>query len=243
MLPYTIVTGVSRGLGEAIAAELLARDAHVLGIGRRSAPSLAGDRYRFVRCDFGETGTLPSLVAPVLAEIARERPARVCLINNAATLEPAGVLGTLDANEIERSLRVNLAAPTALADLFCRAFADDAIERRIVNVSSGASQHAIAGEALYCIGKAGLEMLTHVLAAEHAAPTFHAITLRPGVVDTPMQAFARSQPASRLPSVGMFRQFHASGQLVAPQVVARKVVERLVDGRVETGRTYSYGEL
>lgn len=243
MLPYTIVTGVSQGLGEALAEELLARGAQVLGIGRRSSPRLAGARYRFVPCDLADIESLSSLIAPVLDEIAALAPARACLVNNAATIEPAGVLGVLDANGIGRSLRINLAAPVALADLFCRAFRDEDAERRIVNVSSGAALHAIPGESLYCIAKAGLEMLTHALAAEHASPRFQAITLRPGVIDTPMQSHARSQPPSRLPSVGMFRQFHASGQLVAPQVVARKVVERLVAGRVDNGRTYSYGEL
>ncbi|HET8584929.1 MAG TPA: SDR family NAD(P)-dependent oxidoreductase, partial [Casimicrobiaceae bacterium] len=174
--------------------------------------------------------------------VAATNPAAVCLVNNAATIEHVGVLGTLGPDGIDRSLRVNLAAPIALADLFCRIFGD-AIERRIINVSSGAAHHAIAGESLYSIAKAGLEMLTQALAAEHASPRFQAITLRPGIIDTPMQAFARSRPASSFPSVAMFQQFHASGQLVAPDVVARKVVARLVEGAVESGRVYSYAQL
>jgi benzil reductase ((S)-benzoin forming) len=186
---------------------------------------------------------LPSQVEPALRAIATTHPAAVCLVNNAATIEHVGVVGTLGTDAIDRSLRVNLAAPIALADLFCRVFEGDAVERRIINVSSGAAQHAIAGESLYSIAKAGLEMLTQTLASEHTSPRFQAITLRPGIIDTPMQAFARSQPASSFPSVAMFRQFHASGQLVAPDVVARAVVARLVEGRVESGRVYSYAEL
>jgi hypothetical protein len=41
----------------------------------------------------------------------------------------------------------------------------------------------------------------------------------------------------------MFRDFHASGQLVPPDVVAGKIVDRLVLGEVENGRSYSYKEL
>ncbi|HEY3460635.1 MAG TPA: SDR family NAD(P)-dependent oxidoreductase [Casimicrobiaceae bacterium] len=239
---WAIVTGVSQGLGEALALELLARGASVLGIGRRSSPRLGGDRYRFTACDLADVTSSMSHVEPALHAVAATNPAAVCLVNNAATIEHVGVLGTLGPDDIDRSLRINLAAPTALADLFCRIFGD-AIERRIINVSSGAAHHAIAGESLYSIAKAGLEMLTQALAAEHASPRFQAITLRPGIIDTPMQAFARSRPASSFPSVAMFQQFHASGQLVAPDVVARKVVARLVEGAVESGRVYSYAQL
>jgi NAD(P)-dependent dehydrogenase (short-subunit alcohol dehydrogenase family) len=243
MLPFTVVTGVSQGLGEALAVELLARGARVLGIGRRASPRLRGDGFGFVACDLADPETVPSRVEPALRAIAAAHPAAVCLVNNAATIEHVGVLGTIGAGGIDRSVRVNLTAPVALADLFCRTFAGDAIARRIINVSSGAAHSALAGEALYSIAKAGLEMLTQALAVEHASPRFQAITLRPGIIDTPMQAFARSQPASRLPSVAMFRQFHASGQLVAAEAVARKVVARLIEGTVESGRVYAYAEL
>jgi benzil reductase ((S)-benzoin forming) len=243
MLPYTIVTGVSQGLGEAIADALLGRGARVLGVGRRSSPRLVNARYRFVPCDLADPAELAARVGPALRDIAKTRPAYACLINNAATIDPAGVLGMLDTDAIARSLRVNLAAPVALADLFCSAFRDDAARLRVINVSSGAAEHPIAGEALYCVAKAGLEMLTLVLHAEHGSPTFEAITLRPGLVDTPMQAHARAQPPERFPSVGLFRQFHENHQLVPPAIVAAKVVERLVEGDVESGRTYAYAQL
>jgi len=238
-----IVTGVSRGLGEALAAELLARDCRVLGVGRASSARLENDRYRFAQCDLGDPAAMSAVIAPAFEAIVGERPDGVCLINNAATVEPVGVLGTLETAGIVSSLAVNLTAPVALANLFCRVFGDDSIERRIINVSSGAAQSTLPGESLYCIGKAGLEMLTRSLAAEHSAPGFRAITLRPGIIDTAMQVFARTQPKERLPSVDLFKGFHADKQLVAPSVVARKVVDRLVLAPVEHGRTYSYAEL
>jgi len=240
---HVIVTGVSQGLGESLAQELLARGARVLGIGRKSSPRLAGDRYRFVECDLAQATGLPAIVGPAFDDIAAQAPHAVCLVNNAATLDPVGVIGSTDADAIARSLCVNLTAPIVLAGLYCRHFTNDAVERRIVNVSSGAAQSAIAGESLYSIAKAGLEMLTRALAAERSSRTLRAISLRPGIIDTPMQAFARSQSRERLPSVDLFQGFHQAGQLVAPDVVARKVIERLVLGPIEHGRTYSYAEL
>ena len=86
----------------------------------------------------------------------------------------------------------------------------------------------------------GLMLVMSALAAEHGSPRFCAITVRPGIIDTPMQAELRSQPPERYPNVELFKGFHAGGQLVPPDVVARKIVERLVLAPVEQGRTYTY---
>jgi benzil reductase ((S)-benzoin forming) len=238
-----IVTGVSRGLGAALAAQCLARGYRVLGLGRSSDPSLAHARYAFAACDFANADTLDAVVAPAFDALAATGPTKVVLVNNAATAGPVGVVGALDGAQIAASLAANLAAPAVLANAFCRAFTDPACDRRIVNVSSGAAERTIAGGALYCAAKAGMEMLTRAIAADHPGSTLVAITLRPGVIDTGMQTFMRSQPPAALPSVGMFRDFHAKGALVAADVVARKAVDRLIDGPVEAGRTYSYAEL
>src|SRR5690349_15716897 len=145
---HVIITGVSQGLGEALALEALAHGASVLGVGRGSSARLANANYRFVACDLGQASMLPAMVEPALDAIASQQPGGVCLINNAATLDPVGVLGTTEADHIARSITVNLTAPIVLASLFCRAFTNEAIERRIVNVSSGAAVSAIAGESL-----------------------------------------------------------------------------------------------
>ena len=238
-----IVTGASRGLGESLAAALLERNFRVLGIGRASSARLSGEAYRFTQLDLAQCERIAEVLRPAFRALADARPASVCLINNAAAAAPIGVLGRLDDSAIAASLAINLAAPVALANLFCQVFGDDAMSPRIINVSSGAAQMPLPGGGLYSIAKAGLEMLTKQLAAEQHASSFRAITVRPGVIDTPMQAFMRSQPRTVLPSVGLFEGFHKSGQLVAPDVVARKIVERLVLGEVEQGRTYSYQEL
>jgi hypothetical protein len=50
-----LVTGVSRGLGAALASELLERGFRVVGIGRASNPVLTGERYVFVQFDLSGT--------------------------------------------------------------------------------------------------------------------------------------------------------------------------------------------
>jgi len=238
-----IVTGVSRGLGESIAANLLARGWLVLGVGRRTSSRLDGERYSFARVDLVDTPRIGAALAPPFRIVSAAQPESVCLVNNAATAGPVGVLGRLDTEASAAAIAANLVAPIALVNLFCTVFADDKLPRRVINVSSGAAQTALPGESLYCVAKAGLEMLTRALAVEQTAPNFRAISLRPGILDTEMQLFARSQSPDVLPCVEMFREFHSQGRLVPPDVAAAKIVEKLVLTDVEHGRTYSYQEL
>ena len=238
-----IVTGVSRGLGASLAATLLERGFAVLGIGRTSHPRLAGERYRFARFDLADAGRVDEALGPAFSTLAQTRPSAVCLVNNAATAGPVGTLGKLAAGEVASALAVNLASVVTLTNLFCRVFADPVQPRRVINVSSGAAQTALPGESVYCAAKAGMEMLTKALASEQKLPSFRAISVRPGVIDTDMQVFARSQSRDVLPSVDLFIGFHRDGVLVPPDVVAEKIVAKLIDADVEHGRTYSYQEL
>lgn len=238
-----IVTGVSRGLGEALARTLLAGGFAVTGIGRASGAALTAPNYRFVVCDLSDTINIDAALTPAFRAIADARPEFLCLINNAATAGPVGTIGSLDGEALAASMAANLVAPIAVANLFCRMFVDPAQVRRIINVSSGAADSPLPGGGPYSIAKAGLEMLTRQLAAEHDAAMFRAITVRPGVIDTDMQTFMRSQTKETLPSIDLFKGFHREHRLVAPETVAGKIVDKLVLGDVEQGRTYNYREL
>jgi benzil reductase ((S)-benzoin forming) len=238
-----IVTGVSRGLGAALAALLLERRWTVIGVGRSAAASLNGSSFRFVQCDLADIASIRPALAPALHALAGDAPARVCLINNAALAAPAGVIGAIEDGAIDASLTVNLTAPTVLCNVFIEALRDSQARRLIINVSSGAAQSSIAGGGVYSIAKAGLEMLTQAIAAETPQHGVEAINLRPGIIDTDMQVFMRSQDRQRVPSVDMFRDFHSSGQLQPPERVADKTVRRLLDAPIENGRTYRYAEL
>jgi len=242
-LRAAIVTGVSRGLGEALAHALLERGYHVVGVGRTSAFRLAGPFYRFAQAELAQADRIDAMLEAPFTELAARRPEYVCLINNAAVGTPVGIHGRMASDAIAESLAINLAAPAALCNLFCRVFADDAVERRIINVSSGAASNAMPAMSGYCVAKAGLEMLTRVLATEKQGERFRAITIRPGVIDTGMQEQMRSQPKEVLPGVALFEGFHKGGQLVPPDTTAGVIIEKLVVAPVEHGRTYTYQEL
>jgi NAD(P)-dependent dehydrogenase (short-subunit alcohol dehydrogenase family) len=61
-----------------------------------------------------------------------------------------------------------------------------------------------------------------VIAAEDDAD-LAILSYGPGTVDTEMQLAARSAPLDEFPSAPMFRQFHAEGRLVAPEVPAADI--------------------
>lgn len=237
------VTGVSRGLGESIAALLVDHGFRVCGFGRALSARLERAGCQWVEVDFADAARSAAACEAAMSAIAHEQPGYTVLVNNAAAAEPVGRFGAMSADGLARALTVNLLAPALLAELFCRIFPGPDGERRIVNVSSGAAQRAIPGAGHYSIAKAGLEMLTLALAADHRDAGFRAVTVRPGIIDTGMQAFLRGQSPEVLPSASMFQGFHRGGQLVPPDTTARVIVDRLILDPVEHGRTYTYQEL
>ena len=74
----------------------------------------------------------------------------------------------------------------------------------MINVSSGAAANPRVGWSAYCASKAGLSILTRVLAIEELdARGIRVYGLLPGVVDTEMQVFNR---ANRVNEVGDLRR-------------------------------------
>ena len=135
-----IVTGVSRGLGAALARELLDRGFAVVGVGRTTNEAFVGDRYRFVQVDLAETRSADALLVTTFQDISDQRPSSVCLLNNAATIDPIGVIGQVAAAEIATAIATNLTAGVTLANVFCRVFTNPDVPRRIINISSGAAE-------------------------------------------------------------------------------------------------------
>jgi len=107
----------------------------------------------------------------------------------------------------------------------------DGAQVRVVNISSGAAQRPFPGLATYCSTKAALRMAGMVVAAE--VEDVGIFSYEPGVVDTEMQRATREKPLEEFPWGTTFRQYHAEGRLVAPELPAADVVEFLESERAE----------
>ena len=224
-----IVSGHTRGLGQALCAELLERDVRVLGLARGENTSLNErwpGRVTQVQLDLGDFVALQAfIVSDQFTEfLSGDQPA--LLINNAGLLQPIHPLGGQGAEAIARAVDVNIAAPMILADAFVAATAHSA-DRRIVHVSSGAAHQAYAGWGVYCASKAALDHHARVMHAEQA-PRLRTESVAPGVIDTGMQAEIRASDASDFPQIEKFEALHREGQLLSPEDCARRLVEHLL---------------
>jgi NAD(P)-dependent dehydrogenase (short-subunit alcohol dehydrogenase family) len=245
-----IVTGDSRGIGAALSESLLNRKFKVIGVGRTLNSNLkaiaerTGASYEFVQADLSDPAGLEDKVRTAFEALSRGQAARVILVHNAATAGPSGQLKNLKPSEVLEGLAVNLIAPVILSKVFLEALERFAAKKRIIHVSSGAAVRALPGSSLYCIAKAGLEMLIKTIQAEseYLASPVECVGFRPGTVDTDMQAKMRACSEDQIPIVQLFRDFHAQGKLRAPKVVADAMIRGVIEADVEPGRIYSIDE-
>lgn len=230
-----IVTGASRGLGRAIAEQLLAPARVLLTISRHPEASLmaraaaAGAKLEQWALDLAQESGAAARLETWLHAQPGERFATATLINNAGLLGKVGPIDTSDAETLAAVLRVGLEAPLLLTAAFLRATRAWTAQRRVLNVSSGAGRRPIAGWAAYCAAKAGLDHFSRVTALdEQRLPNpARIVSLAPGVIDTDMQGELRAADPSGFPDIERFRQLKASGELASPEAAAARVLAYL----------------
>jgi NAD(P)-dependent dehydrogenase (short-subunit alcohol dehydrogenase family) len=229
-----IITGASRGLGHAMAAQYLDGDAFVVGLSRALStelvPAAAGGLEQWP-VDLSDPLPLAERLGQWLADFERKAagalPARVRLIHNAAALSDPGDVAGSDPADLARSLRVGLEAPVALTATFLAATAGwAASDRRVLFISSGLGRRAMAGSAAYCAQKAGLDHFARALALEEQARPHGArvASVAPGIIDTDMQKQLRGADPARFAAQATFAGFHESGALDSPATAAAKVI-------------------
>jgi NAD(P)-dependent dehydrogenase (short-subunit alcohol dehydrogenase family) len=227
----TVLTGASRGLGLALAQQLLARGHRVLAIARR-APVLAVPAGGELTCWQADLAAPAAAAEQLGAWLMGQDPAAlasVTLINNAGVISPPAPLSAGDAGELANALRVGLEAPLLLTAAFLKATRTWTVPRKVLLVSSGLGRRPMAGSAAYCAAKAGMDHLARAVALEEAALPHGAriCSLAPGVVDTDMQAQLRGADPKLFPERERFAGLHAGGHLDTPAQAAAKVLRVL----------------
>jgi benzil reductase ((S)-benzoin forming) len=227
----TILTGASRGLGLAMASQLLAEGQRVLAISRQ-APELAVPPGAELIAWTGDL-TDPAPVAKRLEQWlgAQEAAtlASATLINNAGVVSRLAPLAAIDAADLANAIRVGLEAPLLLTAAFLRATAAWTAPRKVLMISSGLGRRGMAGSASYCAAKAGLDNLARALALEESARPHGArvVSLAPGVIDTDMQLQLRGADPVLFSERDRFVAFKADGLLDSPAIAAAKVLSCL----------------
>ncbi len=231
----TLLTGASRGMGLAMASQLLQAGHDLVCISRRTHDPLAAQAAAAgVRC---EQWALDLAQADVAAErltqwLQARGPAglaSVTLINNAGVIPRLAPLGDIESGDLSNALRVGLEAPMLLTGAFLRATRSWGCTRKVLNISSGLGRRAMASSAAYCAAKAGMDHYTRCVALEEANQPGGArvCSLAPGVIDTDMQMQLRGADANEFRDVGTFISLKSQGQLTSPQDAAARVLAYL----------------
>ena len=182
-----IVTGASRGIGEA-AARLFAEEGAKVMLLARSTGDIAriageiGSAAAAQPCDVADYGAVSAAVAETEARLG---PVDI-LVNNAGVVEPIAHMARADPEAWGRVIDINLKGVmwgmhAVLPRMIARGGGT------VLTISSGAAHHPVEAWSHYCASKAGAAMLTRMLHLEYAHRGIRAMGLSPGTVATEMQ--------------------------------------------------------
>lgn len=197
--PVSIVTGASRGIGRAIAAEL-SRTHHVIATYKgnlEAARSLAAETgAEIVRCDISSAADRSALI-----RLARERFESLDLLVNNAGIAPRERRDMLEASEesFDELIATNLKGPHFLSALAARWMLEQG-RGRIVFITSISAYTASVNRAEYCVSKAGLSMSAALYAQRLAGHGIQVFEIRPGIIRTDMIATVEKAYEERIAS-------------------------------------------
>ncbi|MDQ0017288.1 NAD(P)-dependent dehydrogenase (short-subunit alcohol dehydrogenase family) [Variovorax boronicumulans] len=231
----TLITGASRGLGRAMAEQLLQAGHVVLGISRKQdaqlaeAAKAAGAELVQWEQDLSDPVAASARVSAWLKTLDGQRFDSVTLINNAGTVGNPAPLASAVTSELSQALRIGLEAPMLLTAAFLNATREWRGARKVLNISSGLGRNAMGSQAPYCAAKAGMDRFSQAVALEEAAAPNGAriVSLAPGIIDTDMQVQLRGASAENFPDRTRFVSMKEEGRLDSPATAAAKVLKYL----------------
>ncbi|WP_292658615.1 SDR family NAD(P)-dependent oxidoreductase [Nitratifractor sp.] len=207
-----LITGVSSGLGAALAEKALERGDEVYAVGRQDNKKLLNQAdYYFYPLDLSDVTMLEENLKTFIQGHRFD-----LVILNAGILGEIKELAETPLEEIHRIMDLNVWANKQIIDTLdrhCR-------PPQIVAVSSGAAVNGSKGWGGYALSKATLNMLIKLYAAEN--PWTHFSAIAPGVIMTPMlkKILDRTDP-ERFPSIRRLKE----GPIQLPEVAAQRFLD------------------
>ncbi len=217
---FVIITGVSRGLGYALANEYLVKGISVVGIGRNNI--ISHPNYSFIKCDLSSWNEVENL------EMDFPASSEYLLINNAGIIEPINRISDQESDSSVRIFQINTIAPIQLIRKMSQ-FCPEESKLTILNISSGAGRRAIPSWANYCASKAALDMFSETFQLEEIekGKLTKIYSLAPGVIDTEMQSLIRASDSEKFSAKDNFLNLKIENQLISPNDVAQKIIYNL----------------
>lgn len=216
-----IVTGASKGIGKELVKQLAAEGHFVIGLSRSG---IVEEGVHSIQCDLSDSGNLQRVIQDIFDMLPEAES--YTLINNAGMIEPIGLVGDVDQQDIVQSIAVNLTAPILLSNDFIHRLKDRNAKKKIVNISSGAGRNPYEGWSSYCTTKAGLDHFSRVVALEQKSAKYpvQIASIAPGIIDTDMQETIRSSKEEDFPLLDRFKAYKENEQLSSPYETAAKLI-------------------
>ena len=199
-----IVTGASRGIGNAIAAKLASEGYAIVAVGTSALEKVSanlqkiqqsGTRFAYVQADVSTDAGRQSIV-----NCAMEQFGRIDVLVNNAGVAPKVRMDILETSEesMDRVLGINLKSTfflsQAVANIMRREVAEiPGITPKIVNISSISAYTSSTMRAEYCISKAAISMVTMLFADRLADEGINVYEIRPGVINTDMTSVVKEK--------------------------------------------------
>ena len=169
-----IVTGASRGLGQAITERLIERDEEVLGLARNTS----GINFNAIECDVSDY----SSVKNASKEVKRMKTPVKAFIN-AAGVASMNMAVTTNESTVQKLIQTNLVGTIYC----CQLFAPIMLRQKqgsFINFSTIAVALALKGESVYAASKAGVESFSRTFAREMADFNVRVNCIAPGPIRT-----------------------------------------------------------
>jgi NAD(P)-dependent dehydrogenase (short-subunit alcohol dehydrogenase family) len=196
-----VVTGASRGIGEAASRSFAAHGANIVLLARSSdeiaeIAAEIGENALALTCDIADY----SAVADAVQKTKDHFGSLDIFIGSAGMIEPIGHLADTDPDTWGHAIDVNLKGVfngmrAVLPDMIAQGHGT------IITISSGAAHGPVEGWSAYCSSKAGAYMLTRAADKENREKGIRILGLSPGTVATQMQRDIKASginPVSKL---------------------------------------------
>lgn len=231
----TILTGASRGMGLALAEQLLSPNMVLICISRQTNATLEalatqrGATLAQWQANLADAAPVAMRLGTWLRNQDAATLQSATLINNAGVISSLVPVRDGQSADMANALRVGLEAPVLLCAAFLDATRHWSAPRKVLNISSGLGRRAMAASASYCAAKAGMDHFSRSLAMEEALQANGAkvCSLAPGVIATDMQVQLRSADPQAFPDLGNFQAMHERGMLSSPQEAATRILTYL----------------